>query len=345
MELLDFLRTQVHANRLANHRLHDGDARALARGVPGGADQLLPEPGGDAGAHPRRRPLLPRGPARRGRHRAALREAPRGAASPTWPRRRRVADQRFIVHVAALAAAGARRDGRARPRRRPDPARTARQRHRPSAQPPGASPRPGPRDARRHRGGAAAARRVPDAERGAPARSTTCARSAGARRRCSAEPRTTMESIYLTPEHELLREQVARFVAREVEPHALAWEDAGMTPREVLQKARRRRPARPDVRRGARRRRRRRADQPGLRRGAVAVDLRRLHHHRAGPHRHGEPAPAPRRQRRAEGEVDAGDHGRGRRSPPSRSPSRAPDPTSPASARPRSARPTAASGS
>jgi acyl-CoA dehydrogenase len=45
-----------------------------------------------------------------------------------------------------------------------------------------------------------------------------------------------VESIYLTPEHELLREQVARFVAREVEPHALAWEDAGMTPREVLRK-------------------------------------------------------------------------------------------------------------
>src|SRR5664279_6283976 len=45
-----------------------------------------------------------------------------------------------------------------------------------------------------------------------------------------------MDSIYVTPEHELLREQVARFVAREVEPHALAWEDAGMTPREVLRK-------------------------------------------------------------------------------------------------------------
>ena len=45
-----------------------------------------------------------------------------------------------------------------------------------------------------------------------------------------------MENIYLTPEHELLREQIARFVAREVEPHALAWEDAGHTPREVLKK-------------------------------------------------------------------------------------------------------------
>jgi acyl-CoA dehydrogenase len=43
-------------------------------------------------------------------------------------------------------------------------------------------------------------------------------------------------SLYATPEHELLRDQVARFVAREVEPHALAWEHAGFTPREVLRK-------------------------------------------------------------------------------------------------------------
>ena len=45
-----------------------------------------------------------------------------------------------------------------------------------------------------------------------------------------------MDNIYLTPEHELLREQVARFLAREVESHALAWEEAGSTPREVLRK-------------------------------------------------------------------------------------------------------------
>ncbi len=45
-----------------------------------------------------------------------------------------------------------------------------------------------------------------------------------------------MDNIYITPEHELLREQIARFIAREVEPHALAWEEAGMTPREVLRK-------------------------------------------------------------------------------------------------------------
>jgi acyl-CoA dehydrogenase len=45
-----------------------------------------------------------------------------------------------------------------------------------------------------------------------------------------------MDNIYITPEHELLRDQVARFIAREVEPHALAWEEAGCTPREVLRK-------------------------------------------------------------------------------------------------------------
>ncbi|MEP7098862.1 MAG: acyl-CoA dehydrogenase family protein [Burkholderiales bacterium] len=45
-----------------------------------------------------------------------------------------------------------------------------------------------------------------------------------------------MDNIHITPEHELLREQIARFIAREVEPHALAWEDAGFTPREVLRK-------------------------------------------------------------------------------------------------------------
>ena len=45
-----------------------------------------------------------------------------------------------------------------------------------------------------------------------------------------------MESIYLTPDHELLRDQIARFIAREVEPHALAWEEAGCVPREVLRK-------------------------------------------------------------------------------------------------------------
>ena len=44
------------------------------------------------------------------------------------------------------------------------------------------------------------------------------------------------DNIYITPEHEQLREQVARFIAREVEPVAAAWELAGFTPREVLRK-------------------------------------------------------------------------------------------------------------
>jgi acyl-CoA dehydrogenase len=43
-----------------------------------------------------------------------------------------------------------------------------------------------------------------------------------------------MDNIYLTPEHELLREQVARFVAREVEPHGEQWERDGCVPRDVL---------------------------------------------------------------------------------------------------------------
>jgi len=45
-----------------------------------------------------------------------------------------------------------------------------------------------------------------------------------------------MESIYLTPEHELLRDQVTRFVAREVEPHGAQWERDGFTPRDVLRR-------------------------------------------------------------------------------------------------------------
>ena len=45
-----------------------------------------------------------------------------------------------------------------------------------------------------------------------------------------------MDNIYVTPEHVQLRDQVERFIAREVEPFAAAWEEAGATPRDVLQK-------------------------------------------------------------------------------------------------------------
>ncbi|MFO0144224.1 MAG: acyl-CoA dehydrogenase family protein [Betaproteobacteria bacterium] len=45
-----------------------------------------------------------------------------------------------------------------------------------------------------------------------------------------------MTTIFDRPEHADLRRQVARFVAAEIEPHALAWDEAGSTPRELLRK-------------------------------------------------------------------------------------------------------------
>jgi acyl-CoA dehydrogenase len=47
---------------------------------------------------------------------------------------------------------------------------------------------------------------------------------------------TVMDSAYLNADHELLREQVARFIAREVEPFGERWEAEGKVPREVLRK-------------------------------------------------------------------------------------------------------------
>jgi acyl-CoA dehydrogenase len=46
----------------------------------------------------------------------------------------------------------------------------------------------------------------------------------------------SQESAYLTEEHVALRDQVARFVTNEVEPHGAAWEEQGHVPREVLRK-------------------------------------------------------------------------------------------------------------
>ncbi len=45
-----------------------------------------------------------------------------------------------------------------------------------------------------------------------------------------------MDNIFITPEHELLREQIARFIAREVEPFAAQWEEDGCVPRDVLRR-------------------------------------------------------------------------------------------------------------
>src|SRR5258708_34692316 len=44
------------------------------------------------------------------------------------------------------------------------------------------------------------------------------------------------DTIYTTDEHVALRDQVARFLAKEVEPHGEAWEEQGHVPREVLRK-------------------------------------------------------------------------------------------------------------
>ena len=44
------------------------------------------------------------------------------------------------------------------------------------------------------------------------------------------------DTIFTTPEHEALREQIARFIEREVEPFGEQWEEDGFTPREVLRK-------------------------------------------------------------------------------------------------------------
>ncbi|GAU81171.1 acyl-CoA dehydrogenase family protein [Bosea sp. BIWAKO-01] len=43
-------------------------------------------------------------------------------------------------------------------------------------------------------------------------------------------------SPYFTEEHEALRDQLRRFVDTEIKPHALAWEEAGFVPREVLRR-------------------------------------------------------------------------------------------------------------
>ncbi|MDF2465875.1 MAG: putative Long chain acyl-CoA dehydrogenase [Ramlibacter sp.] len=45
-----------------------------------------------------------------------------------------------------------------------------------------------------------------------------------------------MHMIYDNPDHELLRDQVAKFISREVEPVAQAWEEQGCVPRDVLRR-------------------------------------------------------------------------------------------------------------
>ena len=45
-----------------------------------------------------------------------------------------------------------------------------------------------------------------------------------------------MNHIYELPEHQTLRDQMVRFLEREVEPHGMEWEKQGKVPREALRK-------------------------------------------------------------------------------------------------------------
>jgi len=50
------------------------------------------------------------------------------------------------------------------------------------------------------------------------------------------ETHDTSSLPYFSPEHELLRAQIRRFVETEIKPYAQAWEDQGFVPREVLRR-------------------------------------------------------------------------------------------------------------
>jgi len=47
---------------------------------------------------------------------------------------------------------------------------------------------------------------------------------------------SNFRSPYFSQEHEMLRAQVRRFVETEIKPKALAWEEQGYVPREVLRR-------------------------------------------------------------------------------------------------------------
>ena len=51
-----------------------------------------------------------------------------------------------------------------------------------------------------------------------------------------ADGATNAHSPYFTAEHEMLRDQVRRFVEDEIKPHGDAWEQQGYVPREVLRR-------------------------------------------------------------------------------------------------------------
>jgi len=50
------------------------------------------------------------------------------------------------------------------------------------------------------------------------------------------ETHDTSSLPYFSPDHELLRAQIRRFVETEIKPYAQAWEDQGYVPRDVLRR-------------------------------------------------------------------------------------------------------------
>ena len=151
-------------------------------------------------------------------------------------------------------------------------------------------------------------------------------------------------SPYFSEEHEMLREQVRRFVETEIKPHALAWEQQGCVPREVLRRMGIARLFRHPLS-GAT------TAAPTWIRSAPSCSPKssarstfsRRRHHRAGPFRHGLGPCLQLRQRGAEGQMDAQHHRRRGRFARSPLPSPMPAPTSKASAPPRAAMATAMS--
>ena len=49
--------------------------------------------------------------------------------------------------------------------------------------------------------------------------------------------RSRVQNPFYTPEHEAFRDVMRRFVAREIEPYAHEWDEAGEFPRELYAKA------------------------------------------------------------------------------------------------------------
>ena len=47
---------------------------------------------------------------------------------------------------------------------------------------------------------------------------------------------TALPSPYFRDEHDMLRDQLRRFIEQEVKPHAEAWEETGNVPRDVLRR-------------------------------------------------------------------------------------------------------------